>query len=322
MPIRSDAQPIILGVVGDSAAGKSTLSGGIAAILGLDRVAIVQADDYHRHSRAERHRLGLTALDPTANHVDILEQHLCLLRRGQPILKPVYDHATGGLAVPERLEPKPFVIVEGLLAYHSRAMRDCFDVKVFVEPDEGLRGRWKLVRDCAERGYLPDQVRQSLAQREADSISHIQPQRTFADIVVRFTPPAGDQAGPGLVAAPPEQDDSRLNARHLLRPTLPHPDLGPVLDAGGKGGFHLALARDSDGKPVDMLDISGTIDGRRAKAVEDLLWSLIPEASHLRAPLGRFTDASGKTASSHPLALSQLLITYHLVKAATSLAPR
>lgn len=309
---RPDNQPIFLGVVGDSAAGKSTLASGIAAILGRDRVAILQADDYHRHSRAERRRQGLTALAPAANHLDILEQHLCLLRRGQPVLKPVYDHGGGTLRPPERLEPKPFVIVEGLLAYHSRTMRDCFDVKVFVEPDEGLRHRWKLARDCAERGYQADEVRASLQRREADAADHVRPQRGFADIVVRFTPPDGDDGESG----------AGLNARHLLRPTLPHPDLGPVLDAGGKGGFHLALARDADGKPVDMLDISGRIEPRRAKAVEDLLWSLIPEASHLRAPLGRFTDFSGQAATSHSLALSQLLITYHLVKAAAALAPR
>lgn len=309
MPCQRPAhQPIFLGVVGDSAAGKSTLAGGIAAILGTDRVAVLQADDYHRHSRAERRQLGLTPLAPEANHLDILEQHLCLLRRGQPILKPVYDHATGTLRPPERLDAKPFVIVEGLLAYHSRGMRDCFDVKVFVEPDESLRTSWKLARDCAQRGYSLDEARQSMERRADDSAAHIQPQRSFADIVVRFAPAA--------------QDEPHLNARHLLRPTLAHPDLGPVLDAGGKGGFHLALARDSDGKPVDMLDISGRIEPRRAKAVEDLLWSLIPEASHLRAPLGRFTDTEGQERTSHSLALSQLLITYHLVKAASGLAPR
>jgi len=311
--LRPDNQPIILGVVGDSAAGKSTLAGGIAAILGQDRVAVLQADDYHRHSRAERRRIGITALDPEGNHVDILEQHLCLLRRGHPILKPVYNHKDGTLCPPTRLEPKPFVIVEGLLAYHSRILRDCYDVKVFVEPDEDLRTRWKQARDCAERGYSPQDVRLSLDRREADSLAHVQPQRSFADIVVRFAPSSDT---PGDIS---DGADSLLNARHLLRPTLAHPDLGPVLDAGGKGGFHLALARDSDGKPVDVLDISGRIDGRRAKAVEDLLWSLIPEASHLRAPLGRFTDRAGQTATSHTLALSQLLITYHLVKAAQGL---
>lgn len=303
---RAIARPIILGVVGDSASGKTTLASGIASVLGPDRVAVLCTDDYHRFGRAERIKLGLTALDPRANHMDILEQHLRLLRDGKPVLKPVYDHAKGTLERPQYLEPRDYIIVEGLLGYHSRALRDCYDVKVFLEPDEALRVKWKLARDCAKRGYTPEEVMKSLEKRHYDSVNFIQPQRTFADMVVRFYPPEANA----------EESGGRLNVRHTLRPTLPHPDLTPVLDAGGKSGFRLTLARDVDGKPVDVLEISGDIDAKRAKAVEDLLWSLIPEAHHLRAKLGQFIDDGNRPAESHPLALSQLLVTYHLVKAA------
>ena len=110
---------------------------------GADRVACICSDDYHRYGRAERAALGLTALDPAANHLDIFEQHLRLLRQGQPILKPVYDHRDGSLAAPQYVVPRPYIIVEGLLGYHSRAMRDCYDVKLFLEPAEELRVRWK-----------------------------------------------------------------------------------------------------------------------------------------------------------------------------------
>ena len=146
---------MILGIVGDSAAGKTTLTSGIAAILGPDRVACICSDDYHRYSRAERARLELTALDPAANHLDIFEQHLRLLRQGQPVLKPVYDHRDGTLAAPQYVQPRPYMIVEGLLGYHSRAMRECYDVKLFLEPAEELRVRWKTQRDTAKRGYTP-----------------------------------------------------------------------------------------------------------------------------------------------------------------------
>ena len=107
-----------------------------------------------------------------------------------------------------------------------------------------------------------------------------------------------------------------MNVRHTLRPTLPHPDLSPVLDAGIKNGFRLELARDIDGKPVDVLEISGSIDDKRAKNMEDLLWKLIPEAQHLRDNVGQFTDDNNNDALSRPLALSQLMITYRMVKAA------
>ncbi|SOD95833.1 phosphoribulokinase [Caenispirillum bisanense] len=299
-------RPIILGIVGDSAAGKSTFAAGVAQILGEDRVTIIALDDYHKHSRAERRRLGLSALDPRANHMDVMEQHIRLLREGQPILKPVYDHSDGTLRAPVYVQPKDYVIVEGLLGYTTRAMRDCYDVKVYLEPEEDLRVYWKITRDTSQRGYAESEVRESLQSRGELSEAWIRPQRTFADMVVQFVRPEGrrEEVGPNLVV------------RHTLRPTLPHPDLSPILE-GSKDKVSLTLARDIDGKPVDVLEISGDLDDKRAKAIEDLLWNLIPEASHLRAHLGQFMDDREHRAKmSHPLALSQLLITYHLVKAA------
>ena len=65
-----------------------------------------------------------------------------------------------------------------------------------------------------------------------------------------------------------------------------------------------------------MLEIAGHIDDRSARRVEDLLWELIPEASHLREHVGAFADRSNRQAKSYPLALTQLLIAYHMVKAA------
>ena len=302
--IRSSPEPVILGIVGDSAAGKTTLTSGIAAILGPDRVACICSDDYHRYSRAERARLGLTALDPAANHLDIFEQHLRLLRQGQPVLKPIYDHRDGSLAAPQYVVPRPYIIVEGLLGYHSRAMRECYDVKLFLEPAEELRVRWKTQRDTAKRGYSREEVLRQIVEREHDTRAHIRPQRTFADIVLTFYPPArhAEESGP------------HLNVRHILRPTLPHQDLSPLLDQGANAGLHLELLRDNDGKPVDMLELHGDIAAPKAERLEELLWSLIPEAGYLRANVGTFDD--GDREVSHPLALTQLLIAYHMVKAA------
>jgi len=299
-------RPIILGIVGDSAAGKTTLTAGIAHILGPERVVTICTDDYHRYSRDERARNGISALDPRGNYIDILEQQIKLLREGHPILKPIYNHHGGTLDAPQYVVPKEYIILEGLLGYSTRAMRDCYDVKVFLEPVEALRVKWKIQRDTTKRGYTEAQVLDSLKKREQDSADFIRPQRTFADIVVQFYPPT-DQA---------EETGAHLNVRHTLRPTLPHPDLSPVLDLGVRNGLKLELSRDVDGKPVDVLDIAGDIDTRRARAMEELLWGLIPEAQHLRDHLGEFTDEHNEKAISHPLALSQLFITYHMVKAA------
>lgn len=307
MPVSRRVQrPIILGIVGDSASGKTTLSQGIAAILGPDRVATICTDDYHSYDRQQRAANGLSALDPAANYVDILEQHIRLLRDNQPILKPVYNHEGGYLEKPEYIEPKPYIILEGLLGYTTRAMRDGYDVKLFLEPEENLRVKWKIHRDTAKRGYSAEEVRKSLEKRKDDSPQFIMPQRTFADMVVSFYPPEGKA----------DETGAKLNARLTLRPTLPHPDLTPVVDMGTKNGVRLELARDIDGKPVDVLEIAGDIEERRFKALEDLLWGLIPEASHMRGNLGQFIDENDISRQSHPLALVQLLVAYHLVKAA------
>ena len=306
MPFKRINRPIILGIVGDSAAGKTTLTSGLSQILGPEKMATMCTDDYHRYSRRERAENGISALDPGANYIDILEQHVHALRRGEAILKPVYNHEGGTLDAPEYIEPKEYIILEGLLGYSTRALRDCYDVKVYLEPQEDLRVKWKIQRDTGKRGYTVKQVKESLKHRMDKSVDFIQPQRTFADMVVNFYPPQSNAKETG----------AGLNVRHILRPTLPHPDLTPILEAGARNGFRLELARDVDGKPVDVLDISGEINDKRAKAMEDLLWNLIPEAGHLRGNVGKFTDGKNKRTLSHPLELSQLLITYQMVKAA------
>jgi phosphoribulokinase len=303
MPKRVD-HPIILGIVGDSASGKTTLSAGVAQILGEEHCTVICTDDYHRYDRNERGASGLSALDPRSNYVDVLEQHLRLLRSGEPILKPIYDHEHGTLGRPHYIKPKEFVIAEGLLGYTTRAMRDCYDVKIYLDPEEELRVKWKLHRDTSRRGYTREQVLASLERRREDSPNFIHPQRTFADIVIRFQSPR-DSNGP----------DTQLDVRHILRPTLPHPDFTPLFDGSGNAGLNLELARDRDGKPVDVLEINGNISDKRAERIEDLLWNLIPEAGHLRDQVGRIEVANG-AGKSHPLALTQLLVGYHAVKAA------
>ncbi len=302
---RLSDRPIILGIVGDSASGKTTLAQGIANILGSDRVVSICTDDYHRFSREQRSERRVTALEPAANYIDILEQHMQLLRQGKPVLKPVYNHDDGTLGPAEYVEPREYIIVEGLLGYSTRAMRDCYDVKVYLEPPEDLRVRWKIQRDTSVRGYSRKDVMVALRYRANASERYIRPQRTFADVVVQFFSPEDNASEMG----------AGLNVRHTLRPTLPHPDLSPIIEAGAKAGIKLELSRDRDGKPVDVLEIHGTIGEQRARGMEDLLWNLIPEAQYLRDKLGSFGEGKD-TEVSHTLALSQLLITFHMVKAA------
>ena len=299
-------RPIILAIVGDSAAGKSTLTSGLVKILGEERVTTVCTDDYHKYDRKERAQMNITPLHPDCNYLDVLELHLERLHYGQPFLKPVYEHSTGSLIRPEYVRPKEFVIVEGLLGFHSPVMRQFYDVKVFLDPPEELRTAWKIKRDTAKRGYTPDQVLAEMKKREADTRNFIRPQRAHADIVVRFHP------DPEVT---PENTGPNLNVHLVLRPTIPHPDLSYLTDTSQQpaDGIRLELGRD-DGRPVDFLNIDGNVSSEHAQQLEDAIWQHLPDLRPIREDqFGDYLDRT-ETRHSHPLALSQLLIAYHLLR--------
>jgi phosphoribulokinase len=305
-------RPIVLGIVGDSAAGKTTITRGLTELLGEDRVTHICADDYHKYDRVERARLNITPLHPDCNYLDILELHLERAHYGEPMLKPVYDHSTGSLARPEYVVPREFVIVEGLLGFHTEAMRQFYDVKVFLDPPEDLRHLWKIKRDTAKRGYTPEQVLAEMEKREADSRDFIRPQRQFADIVVRFYP-----GGNGS-----DQADSHLNVRLVLRPTIPHPDLSYLFeqDKSEVSGIRLELGRDG-GRPVDFLGVDGNVSREHAAELEDTIWSHLPDLRPLHADQFGDYNYGSEVRHSDPLALTQLLITYHLLRAYSKDAP-
>ena len=179
------ARPIMLGIVGDSASGKTTLSKGLVRLLGEDAVTHICTDDYHKYDRRQRAEREITPLNPECNYLDIMAQHLQCLKLGEPILKPVYQHHDGTFGPLVYLEPEAFTIIEGLLGYHTDDMRTAYDVRVYLDPPESLRRKWKVDRDCSKRGYTTDEVLADLDRREPDSEAFIRPQRRHADMVVR-----------------------------------------------------------------------------------------------------------------------------------------
>lgn len=307
------ARPIILGIVGDSASGKTTLTRGIAKILGEDTVTVICTDDYHRYDRQQRAEKGISALHPDCNYLDIIQQHLSLLRTGQAILKPIYNHSTGLFDPPEYIQPKKFVIVEGLLGYSTRAARDSYDVKAYLAPPETLRTAWKIKRDTGKRGYTKEQVLEQLAKREEDSDAFIRPQRQWADMVVTFFPPDNN----------PHESDLLLNVQLVLRPTIPHPDLSQILNPEGNHlGQAIRLGLDRDmGKPVDVLDIDGHATKEQVMELERILCGEVPYLGQFcslegNEDIGKIIGTTGEILQSYPLALTQLMITYHMLKAA------
>jgi phosphoribulokinase len=295
----------MLAIVGDSAAGKTTLTAGIVRLLGDQRIAVVRTDDYHRFDRAQRRAMDITPLHPDCNHLGVMAQHLRLLAAGEPIIKPVYDHATGRFAPPEYVESRPFVLVEGLLGLATKPLRDCFAIKVFLDPPEELRRQWKVERDCAERGYAPAQVLAELRRREPDSAAYIRPQREWASLVVRFEP-----------------GDAGFSARLVLRPTISHRDLIDVAQkaaADGCRSIGVELGRD-EGHPADLLRIAGEIAPEETEYVESLLWERMSFEHHLRRDdIGMFLQGT-RLRHSDSLAITQLFVTFHLLNQAAEYA--
>lgn len=302
------ARPIILGMVGDSAAGKSTLSRGIARLLGPDRVSILCTDDYHRYNRQQRKERQITPLDPACNYLDIMAQHLQLLRAGEAILKPHYDHSLGDFGPPEYIVPHPFLIVEGLLGFYRQEMRNAYSVHVYLDPPESLRRRWKLSRDTTKRGYSETEVLRELDQREPDSSAYIRPQRQHADLIVSFYPAEASQ--------PEANGDAHLNVRLTLIGTLRHPDLQHVIAQDDSGCVRSILGREG-GRAVEYIEIDGSIPDTPARALEQCILEQL-DASGAAAPdyLGEYDYHKGdELGHSHPLALTQLLVVYHLLRA-------
>lgn len=299
-------RPIILGIVGDSAAGKTTITQGLVNILGPDRVTHICTDDYHKYDRRQRAQLGITPLHPDCNYLDVLELHMERLHYGQPILKPVYDHSDGTLRPPEYVLPRQFVIVEGLLGFATPTLRQFYDVKVYLDPPETLRRIWKIKRDTTKRGYTVEQVLAEMVKREPDSRAFIRPQREFADIVVRFYPDEG--------ISPEQAVGSTLNVQLILRPTIPHPDLSYLLDTeqNGTTDIRLELGRDG-GRPTDFLYINGKVSAEHAARLADAIWQHLPDLRPLdEGQYGAYLDRT-EVRHSHPLALTQLLLAYHLL---------
>ncbi|UKL14117.1 phosphoribulokinase [Dissulfurimicrobium hydrothermale] len=297
-------RPILLGVVGDSGTGKTTFTKGIEDTLGPDRVTVICIDDYHRYNRVQRKEKGISALHPECNYIDIMEQHLYCLRRGEPILKPVYNHSTGCFDPPEYIKPKEFVIIEGLLGFYTRRMRDVFDVKLYLDPEKGLRVDWKIARDTQKRGYTRDDVIESLKRREEVSKRYIRPQRVYADIVVSFYRPKGLEKETG----------SGLNVQLILRPTIRHPDLSRFIDSGliqEPCCISATLGRD-DGLPVDIINITQDIAHKTTRRVMKIVWDHLPGIAMPKTYIGKYHDGN-EVKISNPLAIAQLIASYHLM---------
>lgn len=183
-----------IGVAGGSGSGKSTFTSAIREIFGPELISTITLDDYHTLTREERARTGITPLAPEANNIALIEEHLAAIKNGRSILKPVYNHRDGTFDPPVTFTPTKIVIIEGLHALFTPAIRDRLDFSIFVDPSEEVKTTWKIRRDIERRGYRREDVENEIAARMPDYRRYVEPQRGYAEAVIRISPSRFDKA--------------------------------------------------------------------------------------------------------------------------------
>jgi phosphoribulokinase len=149
---------VLIGVAGDSGCGKSTFLRRLTDLFGEDFVTVICLDDYHCLDRKQRKETGITALDPRANNFDLMAEQMKALKEGRGIDKPIYNHETGLLDPPERVEPNHVIVIEGLHPLYDERVRNLIDFSVYLDISDEVKIAWKIQRDMAERGHRYEDV--------------------------------------------------------------------------------------------------------------------------------------------------------------------
>ena len=178
---------LVVGIAGGSGGGKTTLTSNLIRRFG-DKVCIVHHDNYYRAhddlTYEERTKLNYDC--PEAFETEMMIEHLRLLKQGRSIHCPVYDfkvHNRSGETI--EIEPRPVILVEGILIFENRALCDQMDIKIFVDTDADVRLIRRIRRDVAKRGRSLDSVLgQYLATVKPMHEQFVEPSKKNADLVV------------------------------------------------------------------------------------------------------------------------------------------
>jgi len=198
---------VLIGVAGDSGCGKSTFLRRLADLFGEEFMTVICLDDYHSLDRKGRKEKGVTALNPAANNFDLMYEQVKAIKEGKTIDKPIYNHETGELDPPEKVEPNKVVVIEGLHPLYDERVRELIDFGVYLDIDQDVKIKWKIQRDMEERGHTYEDVLASINARKPDFDAYIEPQKEFADVVIQILP----------TQLLPEDNESKLLRVRLLQ---------------------------------------------------------------------------------------------------------
>ncbi|HKP86973.1 MAG TPA: uridine kinase [Blastocatellia bacterium] len=179
---------MIIGISGGTGSGKTTVAQKIIASVGAENVVYLQQDSYYRNLGdmpvEVRHRVNFD--HPHALDNDLLMNHIEALRAGESIEQPIYDYATHSRRVDTiRVEPRPIIIVEGILVFVDAQMRRLMDIKIFVDADADIRFIRRLDRDVHERGRSVESIiSQYTTTVRPMHLQFVEPSKRYADIII------------------------------------------------------------------------------------------------------------------------------------------
>ncbi|HEY6247627.1 MAG TPA: uridine kinase [Pyrinomonadaceae bacterium] len=179
---------MIIGICGGTGSGKTTVANRILETVSANEVVFIQQDSYYRNIKdlPLDYRQVANFDHPDALDNDLLVNHVRRLRAGEPIDLPIYDFKTHTRMVETRLvEPKPIVIVEGILIFSEPRLLEQMDIKVFVDTPDDIRFIRRLRRDMAERGRTVESViEQYLATVRPMHMQFVEPSKRYADVII------------------------------------------------------------------------------------------------------------------------------------------
>ncbi len=184
----ASSQPRVLGVAGGTGSGKTTVVRSILDAVGRDRIALVEQDNYYRDVEwnTEATLLHHNFDHPAAIDNELLVEHVRELRAGRPVEVPIYDFVRHRRTDRTRVvEPRPVVLLEGILIFVEPSLRALQDFKVYVDTDADIRLIRRLTRDLDERGRtVEDVLRQYQETVRPMHLEFVEPSKRWADIII------------------------------------------------------------------------------------------------------------------------------------------
>ncbi len=181
-------KPVTIGVAGGTGSGKTTVAQAILERVGRGQIAHLEQDAYYRDLGhlpvEERRRVNFD--HPDLLETELLVEHIHELQAGRPVMVPEYDFTTDTRRLTRHLiEPRPVILVEGILILAEKSVRDLLDIKVFVDTDADLRFIRRLLRDTTERGRsLGSVVEQYLKTVRPMHLEFVEPSKRYADVII------------------------------------------------------------------------------------------------------------------------------------------